>query len=654
MQRIFLSIVAISAACFAADPLDKVLAAGKLTRADVHFDRELMDFYGGGPYRLKFFDLLVDRPLEIPYYNRLFVHQLFQSQARLAPAVFFGSMRTDASVRRGLIEHPYTSVKNRLSGIEGEGGRSLVSSIEHLLKISGTSADPGKISKKLPKLDSTIEEALAVLIWSEVDAIEMRNLALRQLSASELDRLYEKSLGYIGEDTTLTIDDRYFVEDAIARIEFPLLYAGAEDLALVLDSILPVIDNARSSLPAFSFETPYGAVAVGSPGNDSYSGNYLLLIEPGGDDTYQRAGANPDANHPLSIVIDLGGKDVYSNSSVAPALAAGLLGIGILVDERGNDTYETRGPGLGAGLFGIGLLADRSGDDYYEGYMNCEGAGIFGTGALIDSSGNDTYRAFYGTQGYGFTKGCGLLLDLSGDDHYIARDDSILFPSAQTKEHNSSMAQGFGFGKRADFSDGRSLAGGVGVLADAQGSDSYSAGLFAQGCGYWYGVGLLSDGDGDDTFSGVWYVQGSGAHFAVGVLDNVAGNDVYNATMNMAQGAGHDYTVGYLLDEGGNDTYNAPNLSLGGGNANGIGIFWDKGGDDIYNVTAATTLGLANIGSRGGLRDSCLCLGLFMDTGGGSDKYPDGKKAANNKCWFNPGADTINPISTETGIGIDE
>jgi len=56
------------------------------------------------------------------------------------------------------------------------------------------------------------------------------------------------------------------------------------------------------------------------------------------------------------------------------------------------------------------------------------------------------------------------------------------------------------------------------VLLDAGGSDKYSAGLFAQGAGYWYGVGLLLDEAGNDSYEGVWYVQGSAAHFAVGIL----------------------------------------------------------------------------------------------------------------------------------------
>jgi hypothetical protein len=245
----------------------------------------------------------------------------------------------------------------------------------------------------------------------------------------------------------------------------------------------------------------------------------------------------------------------------------------------------------------------------------------------------------------------GVLMDIKGNDNYMANDSTIDFPSSQAKEHNTSMCQGVGFGWRADFIDGHSLAGGVGMLLDAEGDDLYSAGVFAQGCAYWYGVGILTDEKGDDNYSGIWYVQGSGAHFGVGILNDGEGDDHYRATINMAQGAGHDFTIGYLLDESGDDVYHAPNLSLGGGNANGVGIFWDKSGNDKYNVEAATTLGRANIGSRGSLRDHMLCLGLFLDTGG-QDKYSK-PFAKDNLIWTQRGLNEEFPLETEKGVGLD-
>ena len=53
------------------------------------------------------------------------------------------------------------------------------------------------------------------------------------------------------------------------------------------------------------------------------------------------------------------------------------------------------------------------------------------------------------------------------------------------------------------------MSGGIGVLRDREGSDRYTAGVFAQGTGYWGGMGLLLDGAGDDRYDARWYVQGA-------------------------------------------------------------------------------------------------------------------------------------------------
>ena len=107
----------------------------------------------------------------------------------------------------------------------------------------------------------------------------------------------------------------------------------------------------------------------------------------------------------------------------------------------------------------------------------------------------------------------------------------------------------------------------------------------------------------------------------------------------------------FLQSQSGDDLHHAPNLSLGGGNANGVGIFWDKSGNDVYNVEAATTLGRANVGSRGSLRDHLLCLGLFLDTGG-QDEYSK-PFARNNHLWKQKGVNIELPLDVEKGAGLD-
>ena len=89
-------------------------------------------------------------------------------------------------------------------------------------------------------------------------------------------------------------------------------------------------------------------------------------------------------------------------------------------------------------------------------------------------------------------------------------------------------------------------------ILDVDGNDTYTAGNFSQGLGYWYGTGLLWDGGGDDTFTSVYFTQGSGAHFAVGALIDEGGNDVHHLEPNAgaAFGFGWDVVNAFLLDRG--------------------------------------------------------------------------------------------------------
>ena len=85
-----------------------------------------------------------------------------------------------------------------------------------------------------------------------------------------------------------------------------------------------------------------------------------------------------------------------------------------------------------------------------------------------------------------------LLIDLGGNDRYVANDTDIRYPSAQNREHNNSLCQGVAAGSGADYSDGLSTNGGVAVLLDGAGDDEYSCGLFGQGAGYWNGGGAAA------------------------------------------------------------------------------------------------------------------------------------------------------------------
>ena len=672
-MRIAMSILLLAAlagsvlAAPAQDPIDAALAKIGLTRQTCRIDRDAMNIYGGDRHRLQIFDLFMNDPFKMPDYVPTFCRSALMNCNSLGSSVTFAALRVKAGTRRGLIGPVVAEYEAKLDTLH-----PFAHALSLLYEAAGAKPARGGLAGLDLKPDS-LNRQLALLVTTCAQALKWRNLAFGQFSPAEMKSLYRSTIDYIcslDSDTTSEETAR-LVENAITRIDYDYLNLGAIDIATVLDSVVPRL--ARMNLPdSFRFRcpTPLGPIVINGRGNDACSFDPevgqpgstpypFIIIDLGGNDTYNNVASNRGPDNPVSIVIDLAGNDRYvSADKKTPSFGGALLGYSFLVDASGNDRYEAQNLTQGSGAFGVGVLSDNAGYDTYDAFTAAQGGGAFGLGVLIDRNGNDRYHAYQQCQGYGFTKGCGVLIDSSGDDRYIADDSNIVFPSAQSKEHNSSLAQGMGFGKRADYVDNHSMAGGVGMLIDGSGDDKYSCGIFGQGCSYWYGVGVLADFAGNDDYSGIWYVQGAGAHFGVSMLYDAAGDDQYRATMNMAQGAGHDFSLCWLLDAAGDDRYDAPNLSLGGGNANGFGFFWDQGGSDVFNPSsgAVLTLGRASDDTpRGlGLRDYMTTLGVFLHTNAKSSTFPKERPfAKHGRIWTQAGPNEKEPLATEKGVGLD-
>jgi hypothetical protein len=638
------------------EPWDAALGAVGLTRETFGFDYADMSNYGGDKYVVPLFYVLQGNPFKIEPYVRSFRADLLAGCGTLAGPVTFGERRVDEAVRRGLIADPIAPVIARVARPD-----PLFAAVRDFQAFYGSSLQPhqqARLRREAARVPLAVQQMAALVIYFGIDSTGYHRQAFREAAREfDLDAMFGKMQAVFATDQDI-IDLE--LERFIDAVDFKYLYTQSQELAMAVDFAADSLAKlACAATFDFQWPTPVGKIVLRGASDDHYpAGEYFLIIDTGGNDSYVNAAANQSVDNWMSILVDLAGADTYAvGPEEGPAFGAGIFGYAYLVDASGDDTYKGRNLTQGAGLFGAGALLDKSGNDTYDAYMLNQGAGVFGVGTLSDLAGNDCYHTWQQAQGYGFTKGCGVLIDRSGDDRYVAEDSILAFPSSQTKDHNSSLAQGVGFGKRADYIDGHSWAGGLGFLIDGAGNDRYTAGLFAQGCAYWYAVGVLSDVSGNDLYDGVWYVQGSGAHFALGLLLDSDGDDRYRASMNMAQGAGHDFTLGYLIDEAGNDVYDAPYLSLGGGNANGIGIFWDKRGDDRYNSTAALTLGRSNTASRGSLRDHINTIGVFLDTGGKDIyplAYPDSADLfLNNTLWTRPGIITDPQLRTEKGVGYD-
>jgi hypothetical protein len=415
------------------------------------------------------------------------------------------------------------------------------------------------------------------------------------------------------------------LETLLERVDAPVLNAGAVLLALVVEDARRSLADARLELPETAYrlvaDTPHGRVVIAGTADDTYpAADYLLTLDLGGQDFYESAAATRRAAQGVSVSLDLGGFDIYHNpSATAPGPGAGVLGYAVLIDQEGNDEYETRHGGEGFGLFGTGLLYDLAGDDQYRGLSDLQGCGIFGTGVLLEADGADRYEIYQYGQGYAYTRGCGLLIDGGGDDEYYAEMEERPNGGTFGSDRHIHFVQGSSSGRRADYIDGHSWAGGVGWLIDGGGNDRYDCDVYGQGAAYWYGLGICVDRSGNDLHRGGWHALGAAPHFGVGICQDNDGDDEYREIATQCLGAGRDWGIGWFEDRAGNDRYRAASLTLGTGDLNGIGVFWDWSGDDAY-LARGTCLGQSRMEQAGTLRDPMLTLGLFVD-GGGRDRY---------------------------------
>lgn len=441
--------------------------------------------------------------------------------------------------------------------------------------------------ERLTRREILVRECDSLLLQSE----EEQNRNLYQLKQQEIEGL--------------KLSKKFFAEAAEHRS--PELYIAGlayyrTVLRLVAVSKTLMSEYKKGITKTVIFETKYGKIALGGPGDDIYNGDFALILDIGGNDRYfpsKRTKAMAMANS-LRCIIDLAGNDTYLGGDFT--FGGAIMGTDILYDASGNDNYAAGNFSLGAGLFGVGIVHDDGGNDRYAGNIFTQGAGQFGIGMLIDRTGNDVYNAQSDGQGFGGVRGFGALVDHTGNDTYIASSpfqDFLRYDS-----HFTTFTQGAALGSRPIAS------GGIAILADYKGNDTYVSDIYGQGTAYWFGLGALYDEDGDDRYQSYQYAQGAGVHFAHGILWDKKGEDVY-VSHGVSQGCGHDIAFGALYDESGNDWYAVDGLSLGGGNANAISLFLDERGDDAYIArNHENTMGYSDFRRAYGL------IGCFIDAGG--------------------------------------
>lgn len=634
---------------------DDALGVAGLSTKTARYDPGILAQFSQGAFATQYFDAVYENPWRTPFYMEMNRRLLDGTKSDPAGTVSTLSRMSGIGSRRSLLGSPIA----RAEQLAGEPN-ALIKALQ-ALKSEGLL--PGSVPSTVAA-PIEVQRAVALLLYTALDAVRYRRAAFARVA--DIDEAYDRETSVQPSEDDPQVHQQ--LVEFYQTVDMYYMYAAAQDVAAAVARAQELVQSVPPTEKyGVQFETAWGRVVLSGGSDSEHVGSgVFILVDTGGNDAYDNAPSNDSISNWLSVVIDTNGDDKYVSdkalldANVAtwpnrktgraqPGPCSATFGITVLLDSRGSDLYRSHKSGLGSASFGVAMLIDKAGNDTYDSYADSQGFAKFGIGVLEDLEGDDRYTGFTQVQGVGLTGGVGALIDRSGDDKYIANDSVIDFPSPQSAQHNVSMAQGAGYGLRSDYLTGMSLSGGVGVLLDQDGKDTYDCGVFGQGTGYWKGIGMLWDEKGDDRYHGVWYVQGAAAHYAVGYLEDLDGVDSYLADMNMAQGAGHDFSNGYLLDRSGSDTYKAPNLSLGAGNANGLGVFVDFGGNDTYTSTGIT-LGKAAEATRGSIRERALCLGVFMDLGG-NDSYP---AAAS---WAKNGARTANwtergPYPPESQVGV--
>jgi hypothetical protein len=450
----------------------------------------------------------------------------------------------------------------------------------------------------------------------------------------------------------LTPFERPDYRQLLPLVEREAILAGMLDLVGAVEHLQRFVKSAALPPVAWSLQTPFGWIVVDTTGRNNHYQlkDPLLVLDVGGDDDYEFLA--PGDTHTISVLLDQGGNDRYVAAAPGADPSSATLGYGILWDTEGNDSYQGSEQAQASALFGAALLVDGGGSNRFVASSHSQAHALAGIAVLAGGGGDDEYTAQTYSQASGGPGGVAVLVDTGGNDRYALTNTPLVRPSPQLPDRNTSMGQGAGYGMRGVFFDGRSTAGGIGMLLDLAGNDRYDAQVFAQGAGYYEGLGMLLDDGGSDRFESAWYAMGAGVHYAAGILlKRGTGNDVYRSSHEMALGSANDLSVGVFVDEAGDDVYSVGQLSLGVAHGNSV----DGAGNDRYSVASTTcrALGAAYMPAWGNARETLPALGLFMDLGG-VDSYPRHcVRAANDSLWAGPRVWPGLGMRSEAAAGVD-
>jgi hypothetical protein len=613
---LFVSLLTITTAVAQNQQIDRLGAALDsvgFTRADLGFQPKgywnRFPLPDGIPYTMPFFTDLFAEPLHVIEYTQAMGNTIRQY---LEPA-FYDT--TDVSLHRISymlgVDRMMTGFRNYSVNLDAriDSTQPMMDAFEQIYLAEGKQLNfmtfgnksdwpdyKEELQEKIENIPDELQIIIAELMLNVYDAYKWRRIAVRNVDTDDALTLFSI------KDLAESIGDgqKYYpqIDDIAASLDAHSLYYGCMKAAQAAETaskkLKAYLSEKRKGLDKidFDFLFPLGRIVISGTGKSEHEQrDCAILVDLGGDDRYTgNAGGTASYEIPIAVAIDCGGDDKYINEDPnLPSQGSGILGAGILIDNSGKDQYKAVKMTQGCGLFGLGILLDVEGNDDYNLETSGQGCGYFGIGMNLDISGDDTRYLFGDGQGMGGVGGVGICADYDGDDRYTAEPfEEVAHRGDYHSENviNVNAAQGAGMGRRGDGSDGHSWAGGLGVLIDIKGKDYYYSGNWTLGCGYWFGTGLVYEGEGDDLYESVYFTQASGAHYCIGAIVDGGGNDTHKLWETAGAGIafGWDYTIALLLDKGGNDRYEAKIISLGCAQIRSDAFLIDIGGDDYYQL----------------------------------------------------------------------
>ncbi|MCE9560170.1 MAG: hypothetical protein K8R88_14625, partial [Armatimonadetes bacterium] len=416
---------------------------------------------------------------------------------------------------------------------------------DHIIKNSLQAEVDAPGGSMFPALPESIRASVGILVGGLAQAQVDVQLALSNLTDDEQRDLIESLPVLAVEEPKVTFEftrkpplSRTQILALIRKVDLDKLLTAGLNLSTAVEKAMVGLRIAKADVPApVKLKVNAVNIVVLGSGDDQFQGKGEdLVIDLGGNDQF--TGRIGGGIGKASVFIAIGGNDSFDLGDGSGG--SGVLGIGIMRKVGGRDSFRGKSLCFGAGLCGVGGFAKEGGDDFYDAVSLSEGFAMFGVGACIDTSGNDHYTLGLHGQGDSRTLGVGWLVDRKGDDVYSAGGISLNSPLF--KDIYYSWAQGSSSGYREDTGG---VSGGLGMLTDLSGDDTYISQTYAQAASYWYSVGTLFDGNGHDTYTGYHYVQASAMHACGAFLFDLRGDDGYLTKFGASHAIGHDYGVAF-------------------------------------------------------------------------------------------------------------